>query len=60
MTPHIFRLLKQHQQLDEALRLEQRRRLPNIARLLRLRMLKQAVRNRLNSLAVRRQPALGT
>ena len=57
MTPYIFRLLTRHQQLDDALRLEQRRRWPDFARLMRLKRMKLAVKDRLAVLMTQR-PAL--
>jgi hypothetical protein len=57
MSQNIFRLLSKHQQLDEALRLEQRQRWPDFVRLQRLKRLKLAVKDRLNALTTRRRPA---
>lgn len=52
MTSQIFRLLGQHQRLDEAVRREQRRRLPDTLRLQRLKKLKLAVKDRLRALTM--------
>lgn len=51
-----YRLTELHRQLDDALRTENRRRGADPFRLLRLKSLKLAVRNRLAILS--RQPAL--
>lgn len=56
MSQQIFRLLSRHQQLDSALRMEQRRRWPDFARLQRLKRLKLAVKDRLSALMTRRSP----
>ncbi len=50
MTSQIFRLLGQHQQLDESLRREQRQLWPDSMRLQRLKKLKLAVKDRLRAL----------
>lgn len=57
MTSQIFRLLGQHQRLDEALRREQRQRLPDAMRLQRLKKLKLAVKDRLRALTMTPRPA---
>jgi hypothetical protein len=57
MSQNVFRLLSRHQQLDEALRSEQRRRFPDFTRLQRLKRLKLAVKDRLNQLTTRRRMA---
>ena len=57
MTSHIFRLLSRHQELDEALRREQRQRWPDAMRLQRLKKLKLAVKDRLRALTMTSQPA---
>jgi hypothetical protein len=44
-----------HQQVDSALRLEQARRLPDFMRLQRLKKLKLAIKDRLQSLSPRRK-----
>lgn len=56
MSQHIFRLMSRHQQLDEALRDEQRRRWPDFVRLQRLKRMKLAVKDRLSALMTRRRP----
>ena len=56
MSYTVFRLLNRHQQIDEALRIEQRRRLPDFARLQRLKKLKLAIKDRLATLMTRRRP----
>jgi len=50
VTSQIFRLLGQHQQLDESLRREQRQLWPDSMRLQRLKKLKLAVKDRLRAL----------
>lgn len=57
MSKLIFRLMNHHQQIDSALRLEQARRLPDFARLQRLKKLKLAIKDRLAALTMRRTPA---
>jgi hypothetical protein len=56
MSQQIYRLLSRHQQLDDALRHEQKRRWPDFARLQRLKRLKLAVKDRLAALMTRRKP----
>ena len=57
LNPHIYRLTVLHRRLDEAVRREARRRSSDPFRILRLKKLKLAVRDRL---AMRmRRPALG-
>jgi hypothetical protein len=51
MTRATYRLNLVHQRLDELLRREQRRRLPNPFRMMRLKRLKLAVKDRLVRLA---------
>ena len=50
MSNHLFRLTATHQRLDEAIRAEMKRRLPDSIRLLRLKKLKLAVKDRLAAL----------
>ena len=50
MSIHAYRLTAMHQRLDEAIRDEMRRRLPDSIRLLRLKKLKLAVKDRLAAL----------
>jgi uncharacterized protein len=57
MSQTIFRLMSRHQQIDAALRLEQRLRWPDFARLQRLKKLKLAIKDRLAALLERRGPA---
>ena len=57
MTPQIFRLLSRHQQLDDALRREQRLRWPDTMRLQRLKKCKLAVKDRLRALTMMPKPA---
>ena len=57
MSKLIFRLMSRHQQIDTALRREQARRLPDFARLQRLKKLKLAIKDRLVALTTRRQVA---
>lgn len=56
-NPHIYRLSMLHRRLDDAVRRESRRRACDQFRLLRLKKLKLAVRDRLSVLM--RRPALG-
>ncbi|MBO9671301.1 MAG: YdcH family protein [Sphingobium sp.] len=57
MSKLIFRLMSRHQQIDTALRREQARRLPDFARLQRLKKLKLAIKDRLVALTTRRRVA---
>lgn len=57
LNPHIYRLTVLHRRLDEAVRREARRRSSDPFRILRLKKLKLAVRDRLAMLM--RRPALG-
>lgn len=57
MSQIIFRLMNRHQQIDAALRHEQARRLPDFARLQRLKKLKLAVKDRLAMLTTKRRTA---
>ena len=50
MSSQVYRLTLAHQQLDEAIRAEMTRRLPDSIRLLRLKKLKLAVKDRLAAL----------
>jgi uncharacterized protein len=56
MSKLIFRLMSRHQQIDSALRREQARRLPDFARLQRLKKLKLAIKDRLAALTIGRKP----
>lgn len=57
MSAHVYRLTAVHRRLDDAIRAEMARRLPDSVRLLRLKKLKLAVKDRLA--AVTRRRALG-
>jgi uncharacterized protein len=50
MSTEVYRLTATHQRLDEAIRDEMQRRLPDSLRLLRLKKLKLAVKDRLATL----------
>jgi uncharacterized protein len=50
MSMQVYRLTLAHQRLDEAIRSEMTRRLPDSIRLLRLKKLKLAVKDRLAGL----------
>ena len=56
MSKLIFRLMSRHQQIDTALRREQARRLPDFARLQRLKKLKLAIKDRLAALTMGHRP----
>ena len=58
MTSAIFGLLLKHQKLDEALRVERQRRLPDSVRVQRLKKLKLAIKDRLHRLSIGRRPRL--
>lgn len=53
MTLESFRLAVTHQRLDDAIRDESKRSWPDVARIQRLKKLKLAIKDRLNSLAMR-------
>ncbi|HEX9963930.1 MAG TPA: DUF465 domain-containing protein [Allosphingosinicella sp.] len=53
MNPFIYRLTLVHRRLDEEIRRELQRRWPNSIRLLRLKKLRLAVKDRLYSKALR-------
>jgi uncharacterized protein len=55
MSSAIFSLLLKHQKLDEALRLERQRRLPDSVRVQRLKKLKLAIKDRLHRLSIGRR-----
>ncbi|MBU6252551.1 MAG: DUF465 domain-containing protein [Alphaproteobacteria bacterium] len=58
MSLRVFTLLLKHQRLDEALRQEQGRRLPDVFRIQQLKRMKLAVKDRLHRLSAgRRQKA---
>ena len=50
MSNQVYRLTTTHQRLDEAIRAEMQRRLPDSLKLLRLKKLKLAVKDRLAAL----------
>ncbi|CAN5252714.1 hypothetical protein BH10PSE13_BH10PSE13_20850 [soil metagenome] len=50
MNDRVFRLLDRHQRVDARIRAEIARKAPDSFRLLRLALLKRAVKNRLNQL----------
>ena len=54
MTTRMFLLMEQHARLDDQLRLEQRRRLPDPFKMLRLKKMKLAVKDRLHLLTLRK------
>lgn len=56
MSPAIFNLLQYHQRLDGQIRAEFRGRQPDITRIQKLKKLKQAVKARLNHIAMRGSP----
>jgi uncharacterized protein len=58
MTARIFRLLQQHQSLDQALRDEQRSVQPDSLRMQKLKILKLAVKDRLHRMSTRSQRPL--
>ncbi len=57
MNPIMYRLTVTHRRLDEEIRRELRRRFPDRMRLLRLKKLKLAVKDRLHRLRPRRTSA---
>jgi len=54
MTTRMFLLMEQHARLDDELRHEQRRRLPDPFKMLRLKKMKLAVKDRLQKLSERK------
>ncbi len=58
MTARIFQLLQKHQNLDQALRDEQRRLRPDSLRMQKLKILKLAVKDRLHRMSMRTSPSL--
>ena len=56
MSPAIFNLLQYHQRLDRQIRAEFRSRQPDSIRIKRLKKLKQAVKAKLNHIAMRGHP----
>ena len=57
MNPIIYRLSVAHRRLEDEIRRELKRRVPDSFRLLRLKKLKLAVKDRLHSLALKPQRA---
>lgn len=57
MNPTLYRLTVTHRRLDEEIRRELRRRFPDTMRLLRLKKLKLAIKDRLHRILPRRSPA---
>lgn len=55
MSPKLYRLSLAHQRVDDLIRREQRFRVPNAFRLMRLKRMKLVIKDRLFRLA--RQPA---
>lgn len=55
MSLRIFNLLLKHQRLDEALRHEQRRHMPDVFRIQQLKKLKLSVKDRLQKLSAGRR-----
>lgn len=51
MNPRLYRLIETHQRIDQALRHEQRRRLPDSIRLVQLKKLKLRVKDLIHRLA---------
>jgi len=55
VTMSMFLLLERHAKIDDALRQEQRRRVPDLFRMQQLKKLKLAVKDRLQRLSPRRK-----
>ena len=55
MTMSMFLLLERHAKIDDALRQEQRRKVPDLFRMQQLKKLKLAVKDRLQRLSPRRK-----
>ncbi len=60
MSLRVFNLLVKHQRLDEALRLEQRRQLPDVFRIQRLKKMKLIIKDRLQKLSAGRRNRVTT
>jgi hypothetical protein len=57
MNATLYRLTVVHRRIDEEIRRELKRRFPDSVRLLRLKKLKLAIKDRLYRIAPRRSPA---
>jgi hypothetical protein len=57
MSSVAYRLTRIHRSLDDAIRLEMERRLPDSLRLLRLKKLRLAVKDRLTAMLRKGRPA---
>ncbi len=57
MTIFSYKLTQLHTQLDDQIRVEMKRRMPDPWRLLRLKRLRLAVKDRLHARILRLQPA---
>lgn len=55
MKVRSYRLMEAHQRVDEALRLEGRRRWPDMFKIIRLKKMKLAIKDRLTGLTARRR-----
>ncbi len=60
MSLRIFNLLVKHQRLDEALRIEQRRQMPDVFRIQRLKKMKLIIKDRLQKLSAGRRHRVTT
>ncbi len=54
MTNKIFALFQKHRRLDDAIRVEQARTWPDVVRIVQLKRLKLAVRDRLHGFATQK------
>ena len=57
MTARMFRLMLMHQRIDERLRLELRKRAPDLGEFARLQLLRSRAKRLLGRLALRAAPA---
>ena len=57
MTIFSYKLTQLHKQLDDQIRVEMKRRMPDALRLLRLKRLRLSVKDRLHARILRLQPA---
>lgn len=53
MHPRLFRLIESHQRIDQALRWEQRRRFPDMFKLMRLKRLKLRAKDMIHRFTLR-------